>query len=102
MGPTMDSAQCKTCSAAADSQHRVTMAITWLVVLSGISMIATAGCEAVELKLHNAAFSIAILVLDFLCGILLVIAFFVCLTGALRANASCDPTQHIAALKQAG
>merc|ERR1719469_1424570 len=78
------------------------MSLAWLVTLSGIAMFTTAGCEHLELKLHNAMFSIGVLVLDILCGILLVCAAGVAIGGAQLAAKACDPTDYSAGLKQAG
>merc|ERR1719323_1797526 len=65
-------------------------------------MCVTAGCEHVELKFHNACFSIGVVVLDALCGVLLLVTMGACISGAYIASEACDPENFAKALKQAG
>lgn len=100
--PTVGTTDCIACSEAAGAQSALETSLGILCALCGVAMFVTAGCEHVELKFHNALFSICVLVLDCLCGCILVVAMGFSISGLQMAQEACDPTQFAAALKQAG
>jgi len=100
--PTIGTDECTRCSDAAEAQARLETSLGVLCAICGVAMFVTAGCEHVELKFHSAMFGVGVVVLDFICGVLLVIAMGFSISGAEMAREACDPTQFSAALKQAG
>lgn len=100
--PTLSTRECTTCTDAVRTQGEFSTGLGWLCAFCGVGMFMTAGCEHVELKFHNSIFSVGVLVLDAVCGLMLSIATFVSIEGARVALGGCDPETFAEALKVAG
>lgn len=100
--PSVSMTTCSTCSEVVEAQSDFSTYLAALASLCGLAMLVTAGCEHMEIKFHNAAFSFGVLFLDFICGFLLAAAMVLSISGAQVALQGCNPESFDSALKQGG